>query len=740
MERQHKKPAANTAASSPASSGSSSSSRSIHGSMSSAFLGVSSSTHSQSQRRSSPSLSPPPALAPLPGLLASRGSAATGGSASGSSSFQFHQISPSPETAAKRRPRPGSRVTHSLPSPFLSELSAIRRMGTNLFCDLNAQEMTQRPLLHGQQEQEMTRSSSSSLTMPHSHHHMPIPIGHFSGFPSASQQQQALTMRGLPGFAPPPLQQQQAQPLFSSLLPLPGGNFSGFPLPASQPQQMQPSSSSTTDLPSRTFSRIEPPAASQHFSTYLAPLPSGGTIFQSSSCSADHAQTSSDTELPSLPPSLEIRHYDLPPPPPFGQLSQNNGSSTESSTGFVQPSSSSEMYELPPLPESLQMPPLLLHQVKQEPVVVAPCLEPEIISLDDGDELSALVHSFASSHGHGSASLPNHMHEQPTNLELEGMHRLQLGGRGSEQSMTGAAEGVGVGQTWEAMPTPASVHDKVNNGGSSSSSIPWKCHGSMPMYSRSEEQALQQLSDLLSLWSSTASSSCDQSMGSSVAGSCQGSAAMPALANKFDMMSIDSSSCSARPQMPLNYSSLSVENSTPVPAVPKLTVGSMDRPELPLRPPALGAGASSSMSRRGGTKEHFFSEADMEKINKDNRLKELMKTEPKRVRRILRNREYVARLKVQKANHMQDLQRRADALKMECTSLSAQVQSHQEMVDSLKTGNRELQIKLKGLNEQANLSQEHNGYNDSICSLFQVFFAKIPPACLNMSKDILTFM
>ena len=96
--------------------------------------------------------------------------------------------------------------------------------------------------------------------------------------------------------------------------------------------------------------------------------------------------------------------------------------------------------------------------------------------------------------------------------------------------------------------------------------------------------------------------------------------------------------------------------------------------------------------------------------------------------RILRNREYVARLKVQKANHLQDVQRQADALKMECRSLSAQVQSHQvcsvvvcrpqhavialflewqcrllsqEMVDSLKTGNRELQIKLKGLNEQA---------------------------------------
>jgi hypothetical protein len=50
----------------------------------------------------------------------------------------------------------------------------------------------------------------------------------------------------------------------------------------------------------------------------------------------------------------------------------------------------------------------------------------------------------------------------------------------------------------------------------------------------------------------------------------------------------------------------------------------MDRPGMPPQPPALGAGASSSMSRRGGTKEHYFSEAEMETINKDNRLKELM--------------------------------------------------------------------------------------------------------------------
>jgi hypothetical protein len=171
------------------------------------------------------------------------------------------------------------------------------------------------------------------------------------------------------------------------------------------------SSSSSTDLPSKIFSEFEQPAAPQHFSTYLADLPSGSTIFQSSS-------------------------------------------------------SSSEMHDLVPLPESLQMPPLLSQQVKkQQPVVVAPCLEPEIISLDHGDELSALVNSFALSHGLESTSLP-------TNLE----ERLQLGGSGSRLSMRSAAEGGS--QTWEAMRTTAGLHDKVNNGGgssSSSSSIPWNC-------------------------------------------------------------------------------------------------------------------------------------------------------------------------------------------------------------------------------------------------------------------------
>ena len=48
--------------------------------------------------------------------------------------------------------------------------------------------------------------------------------------------------------------------------------------------------------------------------TFVAPLPTRTTIFESSSsCSADHAQPLSDSELPPLRSSLEIRQYGLSP-------------------------------------------------------------------------------------------------------------------------------------------------------------------------------------------------------------------------------------------------------------------------------------------------------------------------------------------------------------------------------------------------------------------------------------------
>ncbi|XP_039797617.1 uncharacterized protein LOC120662559 [Panicum virgatum] len=109
-----------------------------------------------------------------------------------------------------------------------------------------------------------------------------------------------------------------------------------------------------------------------------------------------------------------------------------------------------------------------------------------------------------------------------------------------------------------------------------------------------------------------------------------------AAASNYAMFDIDitaggssSSSSGAWASKPWNISSSSMENSTPV---PKLILGGMEKPRLPRQLPSRAAVASSSMSRRG-TYGDLFSVAEMEMINKDKRLKEIVNTDPKRVKR-----------------------------------------------------------------------------------------------------------
>ncbi|CAN6210376.1 unnamed protein product [Urochloa humidicola] len=111
-------------------------------------------------------------------------------------------------------------------------------------------------------------------------------------------------------------------------------------------------------------------------------------------------------------------------------------------------------------------------------------------------------------------------------------------------------------------------------------------------------------------------------------------------------------SSSAWASMQLNFSSSTMESSTPE---PKLMLGGMERPSMPRWTPSLTAGASSSgMSRRGAYGD-FFSEADMAMINKDKRLKDMVNTDPKRVKRILNNRASVVKLKAQRHAEFLDL-------------------------------------------------------------------------------------
>jgi len=111
-----------------------------------------------------------------------------------------------------------------------------------------------------------------------------------------------------------------------------------------------------------------------------------------------------------------------------------------------------------------------------------------------------------------------------------------------------------------------------------------------------------------------------------------------AAASNYAMFDIDitaggsssSSSSGAWASKPWNISSSSMENSTPV---PKLILGGMEKPtRMPRRQQPSLAAVASIMSPRG-TDGDFFSVAEMEIINKDKRLKEIVNTDPKRVKR-----------------------------------------------------------------------------------------------------------
>ncbi|KAG2642666.1 hypothetical protein PVAP13_2KG187991 [Panicum virgatum] len=100
-------------------------------------------------------------------------------------------------------------------------------------------------------------------------------------------------------------------------------------------------------------------------------------------------------------------------------------------------------------------------------------------------------------------------------------------------------------------------------------------------------------------------------------------------------------------------SSSSMGNSTA--PVPKLILGGMEKPtRMPRRQQPSLAAVASIMSPRG-TDGDFFSVAEMEIINKDKRLKEIVNTDPKRVKRILKNRISAAKLRARRNAKVLDI-------------------------------------------------------------------------------------
>ncbi|XP_020243629.1 transcription factor RF2b-like [Asparagus officinalis] len=87
-------------------------------------------------------------------------------------------------------------------------------------------------------------------------------------------------------------------------------------------------------------------------------------------------------------------------------------------------------------------------------------------------------------------------------------------------------------------------------------------------------------------------------------------------------------------------------------------------------------------------------------------LAELAVVDPKRVKRILANRQSAARSKERKAHYISDLERKVHSLQFELTTLTAQLSLLQRDTAGLATENHELKLRLRIMEHQAQL---HDG-------------------------------
>ncbi|EOA26967.1 hypothetical protein CARUB_v10023063mg [Capsella rubella] len=98
-----------------------------------------------------------------------------------------------------------------------------------------------------------------------------------------------------------------------------------------------------------------------------------------------------------------------------------------------------------------------------------------------------------------------------------------------------------------------------------------------------------------------------------------------------------------------------------------------------------------------------FTEAEMKKIAADEKLAEIVMSDPKRVKRIFANRVSAARSKERKTRYMAELEHKVQTLQTEATTLSAQLTHLQRDSMGLTSQNSELKFRLQAMEQQAQL-------------------------------------
>ncbi|KAJ9549173.1 hypothetical protein OSB04_021716 [Centaurea solstitialis] len=104
----------------------------------------------------------------------------------------------------------------------------------------------------------------------------------------------------------------------------------------------------------------------------------------------------------------------------------------------------------------------------------------------------------------------------------------------------------------------------------------------------------------------------------------------------------------------------------------------------------------------------MFSGAELKKIMANDNLAEIALTDPKRVKRILANRQSAARSKERKMRYILELENKVQALQTETTSLSTQLMLLQRDSTSLTSQNNELKFRLQAMEQQAQLRDALN--------------------------------
>ncbi|GMH07458.1 hypothetical protein Nepgr_009298 [Nepenthes gracilis] len=118
---------------------------------------------------------------------------------------------------------------------------------------------------------------------------------------------------------------------------------------------------------------------------------------------------------------------------------------------------------------------------------------------------------------------------------------------------------------------------------------------------------------------------------------------------------------------------------------------------------------ASSLESRGGAESSVFGEImEAKKAMPPDKLAELWTIDPKRAKRILANRQSAARSKERKARYIMELERKVQTLQTEATTLSAQLTLFQRDTTGLNTENTELKLRLRAMEQQAQLRDALN--------------------------------